>query len=135
MGADLLLALLGVAAGGIAGLFGVGGGVVFVPALVLVVGMNELHAQAASLLAIVPVAILGTWRERRTGDVHWRDVMLIAVASIVTAISGALIADVAPERVLRIGFAAILVWTAAHIVRGVRRDAARRAAVAVARDS
>jgi uncharacterized membrane protein YfcA len=128
MAADLLVVLLGIAAGGIAGLFGVGGGVVFVPALALVVGMSELHAQATSLLAIVPVAIFGTWRERRTGQVHWPDVALIGSASIVTAIIGALLADVAPERVLRIGFALVLVWTAVRIVRGVRHDAARPAA-------
>jgi uncharacterized protein len=124
MGADLLVVLLGIVAGVIAGLFGVGGGVVFVPALALVVGMSQLHAQATSLLAIVPVALLGTWRERRTGEVRWTEVMVISGASIVTAIIGVLIANVAPERILRIGFALILIWTAVRIVRGVRRDAA-----------
>ena len=125
MGADLLVVLLGIVAGVIAGLFGVGGGVVFVPALVLVVGMSQLHAQATSLLAIVPVALLGTWRERHTGEVRWTDVMVVSAASIVTAIIGVLIANVAPERILRIGFALILLWTAVRIVRGVRRDAAQ----------
>lgn len=124
MGPDLLVAGLGVAGGAIAGLFGVGGGVIFVPTLVLVVGMSEVHAQATSLLAIIPVAMLGTWRERRTGGVRWRDVVVIGLASIATAILGALVADAAPERVLRVGFALILIWTAYRLVQGVRRERA-----------
>jgi len=126
MGADVAVVVMGVAAGVISGLFGVGGGVLFVPALVLIVGMSELHAQATSLLAIIPVAVLGTWRERATGRVDWRDVAVIGIAAIVTALIGALLADVAPQRALRIGFALILVWTAIRMVVGVRRAALRR---------
>jgi uncharacterized protein len=122
MGADVLVMALGVLAGAVSGLFGVGGGVLFVPTLTLIVGLSELHAQATSLLAIIPVAALGTWRERSSGRVSFRDVAVIGVASIATAIMGSLLADVAPERVLRIGFALILVWTAWRIVRGMRRN-------------
>ena len=56
MGADVAVMVLGVFAGAVSGLFGVGGGVLFVPTLTLIVGMSELHAQATSLLAIIPVA-------------------------------------------------------------------------------
>jgi uncharacterized membrane protein YfcA len=128
MGADALVAALGVVAGMIAGVFGVGGGVVFVPALVFILGMSQVHAQSASLLAIIPVAILGTWQERRTGGVDWRHVAIIGVASIATAIVGALIADSAPERVLRVGYALILIWTAYRLVQGVRRRRAGQSA-------
>ena len=128
MGADVLVAVLGIAAGMIAGVFGVGGGVVFVPALVFFLGMTQVHAQSTSLLAIIPVALLGTWQERRTGGVDWRHVAIIGVASIATAIIGALIADSAPERVLRAGYALILVWTAYRLVQGVRRRRAEAAA-------
>jgi len=123
MGADVVVMALGVLAGVVSGLFGVGGGVLFVPTLTLIVGMSELHAQATSLLAIIPVAVLGTWRDRASGRVDWRDVAVIGVAAIATAIIGSLLADVAPQRLLRIGFALILVWTAWRIVRGARRDA------------
>lgn len=126
MGADVLVLLLGVVAGAVSGLFGVGGGVVFVPTLVLLIGLSEVHAQATSLLAIIPVAILGTWRERATGRVDRRDVAIIGVAAIVTAVIGALLSDVAPERALRVGFAVILVWTAIRIVVGSRRASAGR---------
>lgn len=118
---------LGVAAGVVAGLFGVGGGIIFVPTLTLILGLGQLEAEATSLLAIIPVAVLGSWRQTRTGEVRWRDATIMGVASIVTAIAGALIADAAPERVLRIGFAILLVATAIQMVLRTRA-AQRRAA-------
>jgi len=92
---------------------------------VFLLGMTQIHAQATSLLAIIPVAILGTWQERSTGRVEWRHVAVIGVASIATAIAGAVVADHASERILRAGFALLLVWSAYRLVQGVRR---RRAA-------
>lgn len=115
-----LLAVLGVAAGALAGMFGVGGGIVFVPALTLVAGLGQLEAEATSLLAIVPVAMLGTWRQRRTGEVRWADALGLGVASILTAVLGALAADALPERVLRAGFAVLLLVTALRLWRGSR---------------
>jgi uncharacterized membrane protein YfcA len=116
----LLIVLLGVAAGAAAGLFGVGGGIIFVPTLTLVLGLGQLEAEATSLLAIIPVAIFGSWRQTRTGHVNWRDATVMGVVSVVTAIAGALIADVAPERALRIGFAILLVATAIQLILRAR---------------
>ena len=62
-------ALLG---GVLAGLFGVGGGIVFVPTLVFGLGLTQLHAEASSLLAILPTAIVGSWRQQRYGNVDLR---------------------------------------------------------------
>lgn len=118
----LLIVALGIGAGMIAGLFGVGGGVIFVPTLTLVLGLSQLHAEATSLLAIIPVAMLGSWRQTREGTVHWRDATIIGLVSVATAIAGALIADVAPERALRLGFAALLLFTAVQLVMRARRE-------------
>ena len=118
----LLIVALGVGAGMIAGLFGVGGGVIFVPTLTLVLGLSQLHAEATSLLAIIPVAILGSWRQTREGTVRWSDATIMGLVSVATAIAGALIADVAPERALRLGFAALLVLTAVQLVLRTRRE-------------
>lgn len=126
----LAVALLGVAAGVIAGLFGVGGGVIFVPALTLIVGLSQLHAEATSLLAIVPVALLGSWQQHRHGLIRWRDAVVIGGASVATAVAGAFIADVAPERMLRIAFAVLLLFTALQLCVRCRRDARARAAAA-----
>jgi len=120
----VLIVVLGVLAGVVAGMFGVGGGVIFVPALTLVLGLSQLNAEATSLLAIIPVALLGTWRQAGTGSVRWRDAGIIGAVSAVTAVAGALIADVAPERALRIGFALLLLVTAARLVQTARREPA-----------
>jgi hypothetical protein len=120
----LLVVVLGVIAGAVASVFGVGGGIVFVPTLVLVLGMEQLPAEATSLLAIVPVALLGSWRQSREGLVAWRDAVTIGLISICTAVAGGLTAEALPERALEAGFAALLIATAAHLVistRGAQR--------------
>jgi len=120
----LLVVLLGVAAGAVAGLFGVGGGIIFVPTLTLVLGLTQLEAEATSLLAIIPVAALGSWRQSRAGTVRWRDAVVMGLVSVASAVAGALIADVAPVRALRVGFALLLVATAAQLALGARRGTA-----------
>jgi uncharacterized membrane protein YfcA len=112
--------LLGVAAGAAAGLFGVGGGIVFVPTLTIVLGLTQLEAEATSLLAIVPVAILGSWRQTRAGTVRWRDAAVMGAASVGSVVAGALIADAAPERALRIGFAVLLAAIAIQLILRAR---------------
>lgn len=119
-----LVILLGVAAGSAAGLFGVGGGIIFVPTLTLVLGLGQLEAEATSLLAILPVAVLGSWRQSRSGEVRWRDATVIGLVSVVTAVAGALLADIAPERALRTGFAILMLITAARLVVTARRPPA-----------
>lgn len=114
---------LGIVAGVLAGLFGVGGGIVFVPALTLVAGLGQLEAEATSLLAIIPVAALGTWRQRRAGTVRWTDALWIGAVSAASAVGGAFLADAAPERALRLGFASLLVATALHLALRARRPA------------
>ncbi len=118
----LLVILLGVAAGVAAGLFGVGGGIIFVPTLTLVLGLGQLEAEATSLLAIIPVAVLGSWRQSRSGEIRWRDATVIGLVSAVSALAGALLADVAPERALRTGFAILMLVTAARLIATARRS-------------
>ena len=70
---DVLAAVLGFVGGLLAGLFGVGGGILFVPTLVLVLGLTQVHAEATSLLAILPTVLVGAWRQQRYGNVDWRE--------------------------------------------------------------
>lgn len=114
----------GFIAGVIAALFGVGGGVLFVPLLVLVLGLSQIRATGTSLLAMLPVSLLGTWRQRSNGTIVWRDAVVLGLASTTTAVVGALAADVAPGGVLRRAFAIVLLATAIQLavrVRGERR--------------
>ena len=114
---------VGLAAGFVAGMLGVGGGVLIVPGLALFVGLSQLHAEATSLVAIVPTAIVGAWRQDRYGNVRWRDAMLIGSLSAGGAFAGVALANVLPERALELGFAALLLLAAFQLARrSVRYD-------------
>jgi uncharacterized protein len=117
----VLVLAIGALAGVLAGLFGVGGGILFVPTLVLVLGLTQLHAEATSLLAILPTAMVGTWRQRRYGNVDLRVAAWIGVASIAGVQIGVLIAESLPENVLRRLFGVLLLVTAAQLVWRTRR--------------
>jgi uncharacterized membrane protein YfcA len=116
----VLAILLGAVAGVSAGLFGVGGGILFVPTLTWL-GLAQLHAEATSLLAIIPTVLVGVWRQNRYGNVQWRAALVIGVASIGAAVGGAQVAESLPEHVLRKLFAALLILTAAQIAWRARR--------------
>lgn len=105
---------LGLAAGVLAGLFGVGGGILFVPTLTWL-GLTQLHAEATSLLAIIPTVLVGVWRQKRYGHLRARAAVVIGVASIGAAVGGAQLAETLPEHVLRKLFAALMIATAAQI--------------------
>ncbi|HEX8122300.1 MAG TPA: sulfite exporter TauE/SafE family protein [Solirubrobacteraceae bacterium] len=114
--------LIGVAAGVIAGMFGVGGGTLFVPALTIFLGLSQLDAEATSLLAIVPVALVGAWRQRTYGNLRVADGATVGVLAIGGAILGVVLANALPERALELAFAALLVGVAAQMThRALRR--------------
>jgi uncharacterized protein len=105
---DLIgLLVLGFAAGMAGGLLGVGGGVLFVPALVVFADESQLGAQATSLVAIVLVSLVGTWRQRGYGNVRLRDGLLIGVLSPIGVLVGVAVANVVTERTLELSFAAV----------------------------
>ena len=112
---------VGLAAGLIAGLLGVGGGVIMVPGLVLFLGLPQIQAEATSLMAIVPTAVVGAWRQDRYGNVRRRDALLAGVLSVGGSLAGVASANVLPERALRLGFAALMVFSAVQLVRRTRR--------------
>ena len=114
---------VGVAAGVVAGLLGVGGGVLFVPGLVLFLGLSQQHAEATSLLAIVPVAMVGSWRQDRYGNVRRADGLLLGLLSVAGAAGGVALANALSGAVLRAAFAALLLVVAAQLVRGTMREA------------
>jgi uncharacterized membrane protein YfcA len=112
--------LLGVCAGVLAGLFGVGGGVLFVPTLTWL-GLTQLHAEATSLLAIIPTVLVGVWRQERYGNVRWRPALVIGLAAAGATVGGAQLAESLPEHVLRKLFAVLLVGVAGQLVWQARR--------------
>lgn len=117
----VLVALVGLVGGVLAGLFGVGGGIVFVPALVLGLGLTQLHAEASSLLAILPTAIVGSWRQHRYGNVDVRAALTVGLASVLGVQVGVAAAESLPESSLRRLFGVLLVVTAGQIAWRARR--------------
>jgi uncharacterized membrane protein YfcA len=109
--------LIGAVAGIAAGLLGIGGGALFVPALVLFLGLGQVDAEATSLLAIVPVALVGAWRQHAYGNVRVRDGVLVGVLAGPTAVAGVALVNVVPERAVELAFAALLVFVAVRLAR------------------
>ena len=116
----LLAAVLGVGAGVLSGLFGVGGGILFVPTLTWL-GLTQLHAEATSLLAIVPTVLVGVWRQQSYGNVRWRSALVIGLASVGATVGGAQVAESLPEHVLRKLFAVLLIAVAGQVAWQARR--------------
>ena len=111
---------LGLAAGVLAGLFGVGGGILFVPTL-LALGLSQLEAEATSLLAILPTVAAGAWRHARYGNLHPRTALAIGLASIPGAAAGVWVAESLPEDVLRRLFAVLILLVAGQLAWRSRR--------------
>ena len=109
--------LIGVLAGVFAGMLGVGGGALFVPALVLLLGLSHLEAEATSLLAIVPVAAVGAYRQHGYGNFRAQDAGLLGVLAIGGGVGGVVIANSVPERALEIGFAGLILFVAFQLAR------------------
>ena len=109
--------VIGLAAGVVAGLLGVGGGALFVPALTIGLGLSQLEAEATSLLAIIPVALVGAIRQRGHGNVDLRTGGAIGAIGAAGAVLGAAIANAVPQRALEIGFALFMLLVAAQLVR------------------
>jgi uncharacterized membrane protein YfcA len=102
-------------------MFGVGGGILFVPTLSLVVGLSHLEAQATSLAAIIPVAAVGAWRQHQHGNVRWRAALAVGLASAIGVAGGVILADQLSDDTLRRLFAALLVVIAARMAWSVRK--------------
>jgi uncharacterized membrane protein YfcA len=114
--------LIGLAGGVIAGLLGVGGGALFVPALTIGIGLSQIDAEATSLLAIIPVALVGAWRQHGHGNVDVRTAVTLGVLAAAGAAGGAALANAVPQRALEVGFAVLILYVAAQLVRRALRE-------------
>jgi uncharacterized membrane protein YfcA len=109
--------VIGLVAGVAAGMLGVGGGALYVPALVIFLGLSHIDAEATSLLAMIPVAAVGAWRQHRYGNLRLREGVLLGVLAAAGAIGGVAVANAVPERALEIGFGVFLLFVASQLAR------------------
>jgi hypothetical protein len=113
----ILAIVMGAAAGVVSGMLGVGGGILFVPALTLVLSLSQVRAEATSLLAIIPVALVGAARQYSYGNVKIRDGAVLGALSALGVLGGVALSNVLPERALKIGFAVLLLAVAGQFLR------------------
>ena len=115
---DVVAAILIAIAGGLAGgLVGVGGGVLFVPALTVFLGLGQVEGESTSLLVIVIVALVGTARQSSYGNVNLRDALVIGALSPLGVLIGVALANEVPTRALELSFAALVLSIAYGLLR------------------
>jgi hypothetical protein len=116
--ADVLIAILIAAAGGLAGgLVGVGGGILFVPALTIFLGLSQVEGESTSLLMIVVVALVGAARQNGYGNLNLRDAVLIGALSPLGVLVGVVVANEVSQRALELSFAALVLFIAYGLFR------------------
>ena len=118
------LLVIGLAAGFLAGLLGIGGGVLLVPAMVLLLGFDQHIAQGTSLVVIIPAAMAGSWTHHRNGRLILRDAAAVAAGGVIGAAIGSLLALGLADDLLRRLFAVVLLLSAARMVWPSRPAAA-----------
>jgi uncharacterized membrane protein YfcA len=109
--------VVGVVAGLVAGMLGVGGGILFVPGLVVFLGLAQVDAEATSLLAIIPVALVGAANQRRYGNLRLRDAVVLGLLAIPGAVGGVAVVNAIPERLTEVLFALLMLYVAQQLVR------------------
>ncbi len=112
--------VLGFTAGVLSGMFGVGGGILFVPTLSLVVGLSHLSAEATSLAAIIPVVAVGAWQQNRYGNVRWRPALVIGATSAAGVVAGVALATWLSDGTLERLFGCLLLIVAARLAWSAR---------------
>jgi uncharacterized membrane protein YfcA len=110
-------ALLGFAGGAVGGMLGVGGDILFVPAVAIFLDEPQVRAEATSLVAIILVGLVGAWRQQRFGNVRVHDGLLIGVLSLLGVLGGVVLANAVPERTLEVAFSLLLLVVAAQMFR------------------
>ena len=113
---DLAAMILGFVGGLVGGLLGVGGGILFVPALAIFQDQPQVEAEATSLLAIVPVAMVAAWRQSGYGNVRLSDGLLIGALSPLGVAAGVVAANEVSQRTLELSFAGLLIFMAVRLL-------------------
>jgi uncharacterized membrane protein YfcA len=118
------LVVVGLVTGILAGLLGVGGGIIMVPAMILLFDIEPVIAKGTSAAVIIAAAIMGTWRNRANDNTDLRAAAVIGVSGIVTAAIGGTLADRMSDDLSNVLFATLLLIVAARLAWGLRRNPA-----------
>jgi hypothetical protein len=116
--------VVGLVTGILAGLLGVGGGIIMVPAMILLFDLEPVIAKGTSAAVIIAAAVMGTWRNRANDNTDLRAAAVIGAAGIVTAAIGGVLADRMSDELSNVLFASLLLIVAARLAWGLRHDPA-----------
>ena len=116
------LVTIGVATGILAGLLGVGGGVVMVPAMMMLLHMPSAMAKGTSVAVIIPTAIMGTFRNRSNNNADLRAASILGLGGILSATAGGWISARMTDTVSNVLFATLLIIVATRLVLQIRAD-------------
>jgi uncharacterized membrane protein YfcA len=106
----IILIAIGLSAGIVSGLLGVGGAIIIVPALVFFFGLTQHQAQGTSLaILLLPVGLLAFWNYYKQGYVNFKIAIIIVLAFFIGGYLGSLLAVRLPERILKIGFGILII--------------------------
>jgi uncharacterized protein len=122
--AVLALVVVGLVTGILAGLLGVGGGIVMVPAMMLLFDLEPVIAKGTSAAVIIAAALMGTWRNRANDNTDLRAAAVIGVSGIVTAAIGGTLADRMSDTLSNVLFATLLLIVATRLAWDLRRESA-----------
>lgn len=117
---ELAAALICLFGGLTGGLVGVGGGILFVPALTVFIGLSQVEGESTSLLMIVIVALVGSYRQYGYGNVRLREALIVGALSPLGVLAGVELANHVSERGLQLSFAALALFMATQLVRRAR---------------
>ncbi len=113
----IILIIVGILSGVLAGVFGVGGAIIVIPALVFILGMNQHEAQGTSLAFMLPpVGILATWNYWKAGNVNWKVALILSLTFVVGAYLGSHISINIPDKILRRLFGGLMILIALKMI-------------------
>jgi uncharacterized membrane protein YfcA len=119
----ILAALVGALAGLAAGMLGIGGGALFVPALVLILGLSQVEAEGHVAAGHRPVALVGAWRQHHYGNLRLREGLLLGLVAVPGAVAGVALVNAVPERAIEVAFAGLLLVVAVQLARSALTEA------------
>lgn len=113
----IILILIGIISGVLSGLFGIGGAIIVIPALIFIVGLSQHEAQGTSLAFMVPpVGILATWNYWKAGQVNWKIALVLSLTFVVGAYLGSQLSLNIPDRTLRRLFGVLMILMAIKLI-------------------
>lgn len=113
----IILIIIGIISGLLAGVFGIGGAIIVIPALVFILGMSQHDAQGTSLAFMIPpVGILATWNYWKAGHVDWRIALVLSVTFVVGAYFGSQLSINISDKMLRKFFGILMLLMAVKMI-------------------